>query len=127
MPPCGAFLSLCIPSIKSCWSATVDMRRSSTLLTCSHMLRRRVEMVCGQTSSFSARDKSSTARSLMGLTTSKTTHFTGAARMGICAHVAEAVIKCSLRSCACGAVGKMVGNQYLCMCSSPLEREIYCS
>ena len=37
----------------------------------------RVEMVCGQTPSFSAREKSSTARSLMGLSSSKTTHFTG--------------------------------------------------
>ena len=50
---------------------------------------RRVEMVCGQTPSFSARDKSSTARSLMGVSTSKTTHFTGVVLAGMLKNVLQ--------------------------------------
>ena len=59
-----------------CFSSTVVRRFYVSQPLC---VRLRVEMVCGQTNSFSTREKSSTARSLMGMTTSKTTHFTGAA------------------------------------------------
>ena len=48
-------------------------------------------MVCGQAPSFSTREKSSTARSLMGLTSSKITHFTGVALAGSLALLGKAM------------------------------------